>query len=207
MKLWPLFSTPVVEDNFECDIDMNYIVNQIQYKTYKDKNSGGRGSVNQSILLEKEFEELRNRIESRLSYFLYSVLKFTQGNIKHASSWINWHRQGDWAELHAHENSVYSGIYYIKCHENCGRLWFHHPYSIPTFSSHTVQPEISEFDIYNSKRFFFDPKDGDLVLFPSHLEHRTEKNLSGEDRICLAFNYFIEGEMGSSTNMINCKIS
>ena len=45
-----------------------------------------------------------------------------------------------------------------------------------------------------------------LVLFPSHLIHSTEKNNSDQNRYSLAFNYFVEGELGGDTGRVNIKV-
>ena len=45
-----------------------------------------------------------------------------------------------------------------------------------------------------------------LLLFPSHLVHSTEKNASDENRYSLAFNYFVEGELGGDTGRVNIKV-
>jgi len=40
-------------------------------------------------------------------------------------------------------------------------------------------------------------------LFPSHLVHKVEKNLSDKDRYCIAFNFFIEGEFFTKESKID----
>jgi ectoine hydroxylase-related dioxygenase (phytanoyl-CoA dioxygenase family) len=36
--------------------------------------------------------------------------------------------------------------------------------------------------------YYFDPMEGGMILFPSHLAHRVNENKSDEDRISIAFN-------------------
>jgi len=204
MQMYPLFSTPVIRDRIEYNIDMEFVKN-LSYKRYRDNS--GFGSETQKLLLLPEFSEIKKQIEFRLNYYLFEILKFKQGTIKHASSWINYHKPGDASAIHNHTNSCYSGILYLKTAENCGKLWFSYPSCIPTYVSSTITPELGETNIYNSYNFAFNPIDGELFLFPSHLSHFTGINESNEDRYCIAFNYFLDGYLGGSTNELNITVN
>ena len=46
----------------------------------------------------------------------------------------------------------------------------------------------------------FNPKNGDLILFPSDLKHSVTANRSDEERFSLAFNYMIRGTLRSGNN-------
>jgi len=39
----------------------------------------------------------------------------------------------------------------------------------------------------NAQKWVIDPKDGLLVMFPSHIHHKISTNLSNQDRYSLAF--------------------
>ena len=41
-------------------------------------------------------------------------------------------------------------------------------------------------------------KDGDLLLFPSHLYHSVEESKTDEERYSLAFNVWVKGEFEAS---------
>ena len=41
---------------------------------------------------------------------------------------------------------------------------------------------------FNNDRFFYEPKRGRILLFPSYLGHEVEPNITDEDRISIAFN-------------------
>ena len=58
----------------------------------------------------------------------------------------------------------------------------------------------------NCSHFIKETYNNLLVLFPSHLVHSTEKNNSDEDRYSLAFNYFVEGDLGNDTGRVNIKV-
>lgn len=203
LEIFPLFSTPVIKTFIEFDVDFNYL-DSLEYYTYGDGT--GYGSVNENILMETYFSELRNQIENYLNVFLFEILKFTEGNISHTRSWINLHKPGCYAPRHNHTNSCYSGVYYFDVPQNSGMIWFIKPNEIPTFATPTVLPSLGSYNIYNSNEFGFETTKNDLILFPSHLTHKVDVNNSDKNRYSLAFNYFLEGKMGGKTGSANIKV-
>jgi uncharacterized protein (TIGR02466 family) len=203
IEVFPLFSTPVIKTSIEFDADINYL-DSLEYYPYD--GGSGYGSVNENILLEPHFDELRSQIENYLNVFLFEILKFNEGSIAHTRSWINLHKPKCYAPRHNHTNSCYSGVYYFDVPQNSGMIWFIKPNEIPTFASPTVLPTLELYNIYNSNEFGFETKKNDLLLFPSHLTHKVDANNSDKNRYSLAFNYFLEGRMGGKTGATTIKI-
>ena len=59
--------------------------------------------------------------------------------------------------------------------------------------------------VFNADNWAFEVQRGDLFLFPSHLMHQVENNMSGKDRYMVAFNYFLEGEIGEHTGAMKLR--
>ena len=203
MDLFPLFSSPVVRTKLKHSLDLDYI-ESLEYTEY---GNSGQKSVNENILLQECFHDLKYQIEYALNSFLFGNLNFSQGKIVHTGSWINLHRPGDYAPRHNHTNSFYSGVFYLQVPENSGRIWFVKPNSLPTYSTPTIDPEIKEFNIYNSNEWGFDLEANDLLLFPSHVDHLVEINKSNTNRYSLAFNYFLQGAIGGNTGILNLQVN
>jgi uncharacterized protein (TIGR02466 family) len=47
---------------------------------------------------------------------------------------------------------------------------------------------VKKFNSVNSGYWYAEPKEGDLIMFPSWLRHYVEPSKSNEDRISIAFN-------------------
>ena len=195
MEVLPLFSTPLALDfvNYTFNKDL---IDSLEYKEY---DNGVGYMSNNKILLEESFSDLRIQIEEKINLYLSNILQFEEGKIKHACSWLSIQGPKKSAEMHIHANSCYSGVVYLKYPPNSGKIWFSHPLQIPTFGTSTISPSISKFNVFNSKRYFIEPKDNLLLLFPSHVDHYTEVNETLENRYALSFNYFIVGEFGEKT--------
>ena len=99
--------------------------------------------------------------------------------------WININGFKDYNVLHSHTHTFFSGVFYVKCPENCGSIVFKHPAYM------TMQ-----YDWYNNagNEYSWAIRKGEnienkLYLFPSWLEHSVEPNLNkNEERISISFN-------------------
>ena len=58
----------------------------------------------------------------------------------------------------------------------------------------------------NSESFTFNPKPGELILFPSHLRHNVLINPKEESRYSLAFNTFCFEELGTKESLTHLNI-
>ncbi len=203
MSILPLFSTPIYYADINIDlIHLDKKLNEIEYQKY-DKASGS-GSVCQKILLDRYFSKVRKEIERHLNTFLYEELSFDQGKIKHLCSWINLHEPGEASHDHIHANSLFSGVLYLDIPDSdSGDLILVHSDELPSFKTSTIDVQMKNYNLYNSKTWRFKPRNNLLIIFPSHLRHKTDPNLSNKNRYSLAFNYFLEGRLGKSmTNQI-----
>ena len=108
-------------------------------------------------------------------------------------AWANINKNGNFNMPHPHPNCHLSGVLWLKIPENSGDIIFSSPYE------HVAHVEIDE--IYSDKfkkshnaysRYFFEPTEGYMILFPSHLYHHVGGNKSNQDRISIAFNITFE---------------
>jgi len=100
--------------------------------------------------------------------------------------WINVHPNGGGNVPHVHNESIFSGVFYIKNAKNSGRLVFTHPAA--NHSYHLNEPVIEKWTNKNSGICYQIPQVSKMVIFPSWANHYVEPNTSNEDRISIAFN-------------------
>ena len=191
-----LFPTPVYRNNIGVyDIG--------DYKSSCHRINNGYISNNEQYL--EGNKKLKKVIDEQIEHYLRKYLRLKKTvYLKHQSSWLTVHEKGDHAQKHYHSNSWLSGVYYPIVNSMSGDLvvvnrppygWcdgFMHPDS-----------EIEEYNSINGIAASFTPTPGDLFLFPSHLDHESERSLSDVDRVCIAFNYTLHGKWGASTTSIS----
>ena len=133
------------------------------------------------------FQSLLNGVET---VFDNEVFPFYMGKesedckLHHGNYWVNINYQHSYNNVHTHPGCWYSGVFYLQVPEETrgsGALQF--------LSGHSKH--MSDF-VHCSRRdtdnFVVDPKEGDVLLFPSSMLHYVEPNEVDFDRISIAFN-------------------
>lgn len=99
--------------------------------------------------------------------------------------WININPPGAYNQLHNHQDSIFSGVYYIDADESQGNINFERndgaEYHIPSSM-------ISQIHHFNASKCTYPAKTGALYVFPGWLKHSVDGNRSARDRISLSFN-------------------
>ena len=102
-----------------------------------------------------------------------------------SNSWINIQTKNTILKPHNHSNNrdcIISGAIYLKVDDDSSKLYFYNP-----------NPYISMYYFKNQNKFnhecvWIQPKNGDLILFPSWLKHGSDDINKTKERIVLSFN-------------------
>jgi len=192
-NLWPI---PIYENtitpfnNKWVDIAFN--------ETYERMHSNnGDITVNRYILDLPEFFEIRQHVIYHLNVLMKNYFGASD-NVEFCllNSWINKHHKGDYGQLHNHQNSLISGCLYLQVNDHTGGIRFYKNTAWTNLLPLSVAIEYKKLNHINSQYYTISPKQGSIVIFPSHLEHMIEKNQSDETRCSLAFNFYVRGKLG-----------
>tara|TARA_B110000305_G_scaffold241512_1_gene315976 strand:- start:2632 stop:3198 length:567 start_codon:yes stop_codon:yes gene_type:complete len=102
------------------------------------------------------------------------------------NAWININNNINIDSAHCHPGQVFSAVYYVEANNDCGDLIFINPDKGLCHSIHPIL--IEKFNSFNSHNYRTVPKAGNLIIFPSHLEHYVRTNISNSLRVSIAFN-------------------
>lgn len=103
-------------------------------------------------------------------------------NLVQIEYWANINQVGSRNILHNHKTAQFSAVYYLQA-ENTGGLVFYN--AADTMSDCNVGAPFT-------RQYRINPKDGDLLLWPSWVPHEVETNFSDKERINLAFDIKIK---------------
>ena len=191
MNIIDIFPTPV--GTYELgreftDIELNFIDEQRW-----EEHIGNYGSVATDLLDHKAFSSLRLFVEKSLKDYLTKTISPIDDNEFYITqSWANITKPGQFHHGHVHQNSLISGVLYINAEEGKDNILF----TNSADKYERIYLDIKEHTTYNSSSKSISVKTGDLVLFPSELEHQVKTTMSNSDRISLAFNTFVKGDLG-----------
>jgi len=98
--------------------------------------------------------------------------------------WININKHGAYNSMHQHPGSHMSGVIWIQIPKDSGNLFFPNPdYFCKQKEINLTKPFLKQTEGYQ-----IEPKEGDVVLFSSCLQHKVNPNLSDDERISISFN-------------------
>ena len=189
----PLFSSPVYVAE---DPSMPNIIRDIEGWEYHKAPREGSQTFEMNVL--DRIPKFRDWLQYHVEEYVWKVMGIDERchEITYTCSWINRHKFQEKTHDHSHRNSMFSGICYLQTHERCGDLVFRDE------SYCMVAPRIKTGNLYNSKQWTIQPKDGMVVMFPSSLVHLVTPNQIMRERYSLAFNIFLKGDFGNPTSLL-----
>lgn len=109
------------------------------------------------------------------------------------SMWANVNYKYSYNKNHVHPDSQWSGVYYVKCPNNCGDIWFTDPCGERRMHTPIIADE-SNTPSHSWKEVHYKPTEGRILMFPSWLAHEVSQNMSdlkGEKgwRVSISFNF------------------
>jgi uncharacterized protein (TIGR02466 family) len=101
------------------------------------------------------------------------------------TTWINISRENNFQEMHTHNESTISAVYYISAPPGSGKLVFEDP----------REPDmlpIKNISVRNELSFVkvgYEAQEGSLIIFRSYLRHMVTVGTNTDPRISVAFNF------------------
>ena len=199
MNIHNLFPLPIGFFRLGRDLtktELDFILGQDKYP-----NQGNITSSNRTILKDKELTDIRDFIEdAMLEYF--KTVHDPKGDVALyvTQSWANYTDPGQYHHKHAHPNSFISGVFYPQADRSVDKIYFYKS----GYERIKVQP--ATWNHWNSESWWFEVGAGDLILFPSHLEHMVETKVGNETRVSIAFNTFLKGHIGVDESLTGLQL-
>ena len=165
------------------------------------KHLGNTGCVATDLLNHKEFSNLRLFVEDSLKdYLKLTISPMDENEVYITQSWASISTPGQFHHGHVHQNSLISGVLYLSAEEGKDSIVF-----TSEKKYQRIQLQAKEATAYNSAQLVH-VKTGDLLIFPSELEHRVEPTTSNSDRISVSFNTFVRGNIGYKNSYAELKL-
>jgi len=197
-----IFPTPIYTETIPVTDEVLMFAKQARYERMNSKN--GSYTVDKYVLNDEKLKPLKTNILKALNNYVYENLNVSKKyNFELQNSWINEHIKGDWAQIHDHTNCLISGVYFIKIPENSGDLLIHKTNT--TLFTRTIELSYDIENEFNNDNITFKPKEGGLILFPSHLYHSVTISNTNELRYTMAFNFFPKGKFGDLERQLELK--
>lgn len=175
-----LFPNFIAQEIFPLDtsdvLDKLYTIKKEVKLGSKISNQGGYQTLPNLHMLP-DFKSLTDSIRS----FITDKVK---KQVVIDEMWGNINKTYSFNLVHTHCSnkdtlSFFSGVYYLKCNEDTGNIYFHFPQAF--YGCTQIRP-----------------KQNMMVIFPSYMLHSVGVNQSDQDRVSIAFNFYITENAGGS---------
>ena len=159
-------------------------------------NNENQTSKERYVLKSPEFEHIYDQVYERVCEYFYGLMQAKSDiEIYITESWVNKTEKGQSHHKHWHPNSVLSGVVYLDCDEGSGAIKF------KTSHYDMIEYAVDQSNIYNSRSMAILPRPGDVIIFPSSVEHEVEIYVGDKPRYSLSFNTFIKGNINNTPLM------
>jgi uncharacterized protein (TIGR02466 family) len=177
------------------NIDVDLLKKYILDTEKSEESSNGSYTLENNILDNSIFFDLKNIILAESKIYLKEIGQCFD-EIQISNSWGNILNNDQKINPHVHRNSHISGCFYLT---EGSSINFLNP-TLENFMFHN--PPCNNLDTPRSwKECNITPFPGDLILFPSFLNHYVSPSLTN-NRISLAFNIVPKGLIGNQTSKL-----
>ena len=181
-ELIKAFPTPILITKYENDLskEIKFIEKQ---KLQSNGDNGNFRSKNTYLFNNKKLNKIKKFCEDSVDIFSKEIY-FLQENLKITQSWCNVNPKGSIHHAHTHSNSIISGVFYLRINKDNPPIVFNNEFGWG------IAPKLIKYSIFNSGQLIVPLKAGELILFPSSLNHSVSINKSKTVRLSLSFNTF-----------------
>lgn len=188
----PLFAEPYFVMNIKDAISPK----QVKFIQSLKMNANQINHISEELQLfdRPELKSVKKAVDEALATFAREVMGIAH-NLEVTQSWALMNPPGVGMHAHTHSNSLISGsLYYAPLPNPPGNMIFERDNG---YRQIEMKVHEARQNVYNTPRNAVVPKEGDLVLFSSAIQHYVEVNNSNENRYSIAFNTFPRGTIGS----------
>ena len=202
-EIMNLFPTPLLYGALDRDLteaERNCIDGLCEVHNMRSNGNANSISKDTYVLRQPQLQDLSLWLTKMTNQFMYNIFA-PEGEfgLYITQSWLNVTKPGQFHHRHRHPNSVFSGTFYVQTIPND---------TIQVFSNIMSHPLLYAYDcdfknqnMHNAFSYSQPIKTNSIVIFSSNLEHRVPTNNSNKTRISLAFNTFLRGKVGNSTDL------
>jgi len=183
MHIEHLFITPLAIDDLDLD-------NSMLEKFCKDQIANSpHNQFNQTPNLDLDAPELADlvcSIQDKVNNF-HSALGLSDRFFQSINNaWANINNNPAITSAHAHYESAFSGVYYVKADSTSATLNFLSPV---ISQNHVIFPKhVAEWNKFTNQQPAYVPKPGRLLIWPAWISHFVNFQGNNSERISIAFN-------------------
>lgn len=193
INLWP---TAVLKSN----INRSLTFGELQYSTIENHKviplSDNLRTTRTDVINDAPLADIKKFIDEQLAVYRDTVIVPKNPlDIYISQSWISFSKPGDVHHPHYHSNSFLTAVFYLKAEDGIDSInLYNNSYSFN--NRHCIHIDNTP-TWWTSKLFTIPVKTGDLIIFPSYLDHGVSPVPNANRwRTALSMNTWVKGHLG-----------
>jgi|TARA_B110000879_G_scaffold8562_1_gene11007 uncharacterized protein (TIGR02466 family) len=163
-----------------------YISEDKYFDTVDRWGSSSEATFDTDVNDKLPWNDLINEASEQVDIFLQCLEPMHPYRIG-TDAWLNRYKKGNFQEVHNHcgEGNFFSAVYFLETPKNTGEFLFFDDSTdfYATMNFHKI------FKHMFGSSFKVDVKEGDILIFPSHILHQVTQNPSDQIRATIAMNF------------------
>lgn len=192
----PVFVTPVVNylwpesDTLNADLREYILELEKSEKSVNKSNVGGWHSALDFLARDASpVQSLRERLWEFSHDLFRQFFRAEEKPVFRIDGWANVLRYGQYHSVHSHPNAVWSGAYYVTGNEDIEDQPFSGRFELLDPRPGASLNYADSSALYG--RFLLNPKPGQMLVFPSWMQHQVHPYFGKGERITVAFNVLV----------------
>ena len=154
------------------------------------------------IFNHPELLNIKEFCQDQINRYFHGLMEIDeeQTEIYITQSWANYNQKGQTHPIHHHPNSIVSAVFYVT------------PDNTPLTMQRPIENifqlrfNYKKMNEWNCNECSISASSGQIVIFPSKIQHYVEKNTNKTERVSIAMNTFVRGIMGSDIGRSELKL-
>ena len=178
----------LIEDFYKSDItSMKKYISDLWVNRDYDENWQTKSA---DLHKQKEFKEFAELVISTSKEIL-NILKYDVEDVVITDMWATVLKSGQFHPPHTHSNNFLSGVWYLHSAQGASIV-----FRDPRPAADVIMPRLKESIIANASLLSYASKQNRAIFFPSWLPHYVKPNKSTANRISIAWNIQLKGQVG-----------
>ena len=209
LKIATLFATPAVIPNIGREFtedELQLFLIDIPMKEDIEEGASNHQSKDYYLFdnFPKELGEIHKFCKQQIEWYMKEIngVDTDLASLRITQSWLNKTKSGESHHPHIHTNSYLSGVLYISCLPNDSINFENRMHGL----YNNMEFPTPKYTDWNANIVQVNVTEGDLIIFPSWVQHYVDVNNTDKERISLSFNTFPVGEFGEYDGTTHLKL-
>jgi len=167
---------------------------QMKYEVMKDYSPRHRWQTTYNLHELEPFKRFSNQVMAHAGLIM-DELTTMYDDMEITGMWANVLKKGESHDVHSHSNNWLSGVYYLEGNESAGIAFLDPRPAASVFQPHCYA------SIDNSHLIKYPATTNQIYFFPSWLLHYVPTVMNDKERISVAFNIQLKGNVGQPEDL------